>query len=111
MVRCFQSGPVPRPLLCWTNIAQLHGSAFRCVLQNALTSVVLGISLLLRRRPWPAVVLLTAVATTVRLEIALLVLPITLGLVAKREMSLTSALAAGMLGGFGSLGMAAPLTL
>jgi alpha-1,6-mannosyltransferase len=52
-----------------------------------------------------AVALLTALATVVRLELALVVLPVALSLVLMRRMSLVSALRAGMIGGFGSLGM------
>lgn len=66
--------------------------------------VVLAFSYLLSGRYWGGVALLTSVATVIRLEVALLAVPIALALVVHRRMSFGAALSAGMVGGFGSLG-------
>lgn len=70
----------------------------------ALPAVNLSISYTLRRQYWRAIALLTATATIVRLELALVVLPLAAVLVICGRMSLPSALGAGMAGGFGALG-------
>ncbi|BEJ14670.1 hypothetical protein CspHIS471_0404370 [Cutaneotrichosporon sp. HIS471] len=76
---------------------------------TALPLVVLAFSLLLRDRLWSGIALLTATATVLRLEIALLAIPTALALVIQRRLSFPSALSAGMVGGFGSLLVSAPL--
>lgn len=80
-----------------------------------MPTVILSISLLLRvslsipakvqaARIRKTVILLTATATILRLELALFLLPIILSLVIQREVSFMSALAYGVIGGLGSLG-------
>lgn len=77
--------------------------------------VLLGISLLVRStgslpgqvkaiRTRNAIHALTVVATVVRLEIALFLLPIVLSLVIQRHISFTKALVTGIVGGVGALG-------
>lgn len=70
----------------------------------ALPPVAYAVSQLLRGKYWAGIVILTAVATVIRLEVALLVLPTALVLVLTGRMSLGSALGAGIAGGIGSLG-------
>ncbi|GMK58663.1 hypothetical protein CspeluHIS016_0601050 [Cutaneotrichosporon spelunceum] len=74
---------------------------------TALPLVVLAFSLLLRDRLWTGIALLTATATVIRLEVALLAIPIALALVIQRRLSFLSALSAGLVGGFGSLTISA----
>lgn len=80
-----------------------------------MPTVILSISLLLRvslsipakvqvARIRKTVILLTATATILRLELALFLLPIVLSLVIQRKVSFMSALAYGVIGGLGSLG-------
>ncbi|RXK35039.1 hypothetical protein M231_07692 [Tremella mesenterica] len=86
----------------------------------ALPFVMSSVSLILRstlscpelvkqRRLSAAIALLTGLATVIRLELAIFVLPLTLTLVVTRRLSLMAALRAGILGGFGSLALSAPL--
>ncbi|WVR05888.1 hypothetical protein IAU60_002914 [Kwoniella sp. DSM 27419] len=87
----------------------------------ALPGVLLSTSLLLRagsktsppivnvKRTRNAVLLFTALATVVRLELALFLLPTALSLVLIRRASLAQVIAWGSLGGFGSLAISAPL--
>ncbi|WVQ97304.1 hypothetical protein IAU59_004415 [Kwoniella sp. CBS 9459] len=87
----------------------------------ALPGVILSISLLLRagtksgpasvsaRRTRNAIILLTALATVVRLEIALFLLPVALSLVLSKRASIGQVIRWGMIGGFGSLAVSAPL--
>ncbi|OCF33338.1 hypothetical protein I316_05080 [Kwoniella heveanensis BCC8398] len=87
----------------------------------ALPGVILSISLLLRagtrtgppavsiRRTRNAIILLTSLATIVRLEIALFLLPVTLSLVLAKRATVSQVIRWGMIGGFGSLAVSAPL--
>ncbi|WVF70624.1 hypothetical protein IAT40_005416 [Kwoniella sp. CBS 6097] len=87
----------------------------------ALPGVILSISLLLRagmktgppaistRRTRNAIIFLTSLATVVRLEIALFILPVALSLVLTKRATLGQVIKWGMIGGFGSLAISAPL--
>ncbi|WWC58720.1 uncharacterized protein I303_101264 [Kwoniella dejecticola CBS 10117] len=87
----------------------------------ALPGVFLAISLLLRagskpapssvtkKRQRSAIILLTALATVVRLELALFLIPTALSLVILRRASLAQVISWGMLGGFGSLAISSPI--
>lgn len=72
----------------------------------------MGVSLVLSRSNLPsiskrriqvAIVLMTATATVVRLELALFILPTVLSLILRRRLTLRQAVAYGAIGGFGSL--------
>ncbi|WWC66278.1 uncharacterized protein I206_100179 [Kwoniella pini CBS 10737] len=87
----------------------------------ALPGVLLSISLILRsgsksapsnvttKRQRTAIILLTALSTVVRLELALLLIPTALSLVILRRASLAQVVGWGMLGGFGSLAISSPM--
>ncbi|KAK8865936.1 hypothetical protein IAR55_001085 [Kwoniella newhampshirensis] len=89
----------------------------------ALPGVFWSISLILRsksssspetvtiKRSRTAIVLLTALVTIVRLELALFLLPIALSLVVSGRISVRQAVTWGMLGGFGSLAISSPIDL
>ena len=79
-----------------------------------MTIVLIGISLLIRStgslpekvkaiRIKKAIYVLTVVATIVRLEVALFLLPIVLSLVIQRRISFRQALVSGIIGGVGAL--------
>ncbi|CAK9787343.1 hypothetical protein CC85DRAFT_327138 [Cutaneotrichosporon oleaginosum] len=76
---------------------------------TALPLVVLAFSYLLDEKLWAGIALLTATATVIRLEVALLAVPTALALVVQRRLSLPAALGAGIAGGFGALALSAPL--
>ncbi|WWC86248.1 uncharacterized protein L201_001121 [Kwoniella dendrophila CBS 6074] len=87
----------------------------------ALPGVLLSISLILRsnaksapisvsiKRQRTAIIVLTALATIVRLELALFLLPLAISLVVLRKASLSQVISWGMLGGFGSLAISSPI--
>ncbi|WVW82300.1 hypothetical protein I302_104306 [Kwoniella bestiolae CBS 10118] len=87
----------------------------------ALPGVLLSISFILRsgsksappsittKRLRTAVILLTALATVVRLELALFLIPTAISLVIERKATLTQVVGWGMLGGFGSLALSSPI--
>ncbi|KAL7409984.1 Alg9-like mannosyltransferase family-domain-containing protein [Mrakia frigida] len=69
----------------------------------ALPFVNISLGLLLSSRPGPALSLLTATAAVIRSELALLLAPIVLLLLATRRMSVVRALVFGALGGFAGM--------
>ncbi|KAL7424772.1 Dol-P-Man:Man(7)GlcNAc(2)-PP-Dol alpha-1,6-mannosyltransferase [Cryptotrichosporon argae] len=79
----------------------------------ALPGVIYAISLILRdesrRITASALALLTAIATVIRLELALFVLPLAAALLLFGRLTFTSTLVAGLAGGIGSLAISAPL--
>ncbi|WWD17880.1 hypothetical protein CI109_102324 [Kwoniella shandongensis] len=88
----------------------------------ALPGVLLSMSYLIRakssspesittKRLRNAIVLLTALATVVRLELALFVLPVVLSLVLSGQITVGQAIRWGMVGGFGSLAISSPIDL
>ncbi|TXT11214.1 hypothetical protein VHUM_01965 [Vanrija humicola] len=76
---------------------------------TALPLFIYSLSLILRESYFSAIAILTAAATVIRLEIALFVVPTALSLAVQKKISFASAIAAGALGGFGSLAIAAPV--
>jgi hypothetical protein len=78
---------------------------------TALPLVNLSIAYVLHEEYWRGVALLTAAATVVRLELALMVVPLAINLVVLKRMSFTAALTAGLAGGFGSLGKFKPVCI
>ncbi|KAK6905709.1 hypothetical protein I203_106539 [Kwoniella mangroviensis CBS 8507] len=87
----------------------------------ALPGVLLSISLILRsgsrsapetvtaKRLRISIILLTALATVVRLELALFLIPVALSLVLTGKATLSQVVGWGMLGGFGSLTISSPI--
>ncbi|WVN85423.1 uncharacterized protein L203_100569 [Cryptococcus depauperatus CBS 7841] len=75
------------------------------VIRGCTTASRLESAVYLRR----AVVVLTALATVVRLELALFVLPLALSLVMARKVSIRQVVVWGMLGGLGSLVVSSPV--
>jgi len=74
----------------------------------ALPFVNLSITYTLSGDYWHAIAILTAAATVIRLELALMAVPLAINLVVLKRIPFLSALGAGMAGGFGSLGTSPP---